>query len=383
VVSKKPLFTGKARPSVVQSQINVYEAALNRVRFIYQEFEGNVVVSNSGGKDSTVVVELAARVSAELGYGPAKVQWLDQECEFQATVDYQRYLAYEREDIHFDWYQVPFRIFNATNHDYPWLNVWGPGEEWMRDKEPTSIHENTFGTDRFAEVLEGMNTRGFYNDRPLAVLTGMRTEESPSRRVLMLSRPSYKWLTYSSGSWYSIMFNPIFDWTFRDVWKAIFDNGWAYNEHYNTLFRYGVPPKKMRVSNFTHESALASLHYLQEVEPETWERATRRLQGVSAFGHVGHAVVERLPYMFESWTEYVEYLIDNLCTEQYQKDMFYKLWRSIWVGLPRLPKEQAAQLMVGAVINNDLYGSNIKQVLVKQRQIYGKNGSYVPAEEKK
>src|SRR5690606_30974765 len=103
-----------------------------------------------------------------------------------------------------------------------------------------------------------------------AVLTGMRGEESPARRITMLSNPMYKWLTYSSGGNPYFMFSPIFDWTFRDVWKAIHDKGWKYNDHYNTMFRYGVPIRKMRVSNYTHESALPSLRYLQEAEPETW-----------------------------------------------------------------------------------------------------------------
>jgi predicted phosphoadenosine phosphosulfate sulfurtransferase len=121
----KPVIIGRARPAIVSS-VDVYTATLNRMRWIFDEFEGRVAVSNSGGKDSTVVLELAARVATELGCGPVKVQWLDQECEYQATVDYQRYIRNERPDIQFDWFQVPFRIFNATNHDYPWLNCSSP-----------------------------------------------------------------------------------------------------------------------------------------------------------------------------------------------------------------------------------------------------------------
>lgn len=364
----KPVFTGKARPAVVSGTMDVYESALNRIRYIYKEFDGQVWVSNSGGKDSTVILELAAIVSKELGYGPINVQWLDQECEFQATVDYQRWIMNEREDINFDWYQIPFRIFNATNHAYPWLNCWGEGEEWVRDKEPNSIHDNPFGTDRFYDILEGMNkVKG-----RVAVLSGMRGEESPARRLTLLSSPMYKWLTFSSGGNPYFMFSPIFDWSYRDVWKAIFSNDWRYNTHYDTMFQHGVAPRKMRVSNYTHESALPSLRYLQETEPETWERASRRLAGINAFGHIGSEKVTSLPYMFSSWKEYFEYLTDNLIDDEHNRTMMRRQAHKLDLGLPVMPEEDRAKIMANTVINNDLFGSTIDTFIVSNKRKWGK-----------
>lgn len=365
----KPVFTGKARPAVISDEQNVFEAALERIRFIYREFDGQVWISNSGGKDSTVILELAAMVSEELGYGPINVQWLDQECEFQATVDYQRYIMNERDDINFDWYQIPFRIFNATNHEYPWLNCWGEGEEWVRDKEPNSIHVNDFGTERFYEILEGMNIR----KGRVAVLSGMRGEESPSRRITLLSSPMYKWLTYSSGGSPYFLFSPIFDWTYRDVWKAIFDNNWRYNTHYDAMFRHGIPPRKMRVSNYTHENALPSLKWLQEVEPETWERASRRLAGINSFGHIGSEKINKLPYMFNSWQEYFDYLVDNLLTTDEHRTLMRKQEHKLKIGLPNMPEDDRARLMVNAVVNNDLYGSTIETFIVANKRKMGKS----------
>src|SRR5690606_5749057 len=110
-----PVFVGKARPKYVDTELNVYDAALGRIRWLFEEFDGKVSVSCSGGKDSTVVVELAAMVAKERGDLPLDVWWLDQETEFQATVDYMRYLMYERDDINLRWYQIPWRLENATD----------------------------------------------------------------------------------------------------------------------------------------------------------------------------------------------------------------------------------------------------------------------------
>ena len=374
VLGELPRFTGDARPQYIVPDYDVYQAAVDRIRWIFDEFDGKVMVTNSGGKDSTVIVEIAAMVAREKGHLPLRVMWLDQECEYQTTVDYQRYLMYERDDIDFRWYQIPFKLENATNLTDRYLNVWGEGEEWVRPKEPGSIHENIYGEEYFYEVLtaiQQMEWRG-------AVLDGMRCEESPARRLLMLANPHYKYITWSTlglgklaGRFKKtniMRFQPIFDWSYRDVWKAIYENDWRYNEHYDHLFHRGVPVRAMRVSNYHHEQSMHSLKWLQEVEPETWEQATRRLEGISTFGHLTNdQIPTELPYMFSSWEEYMNYLIDNLVPEEDGRETFRKQFQRM-IDAVEIEREYAASETIKAVLGGDYYGTSLQNFLVSHRK---------------
>ena len=67
---------------------NVVEAGLKRIERLFNEFP-NVIVSFSGGKDSTVTLALAYKVAKKLNRLPLKVMWLDQEAEWQV---YSRYI---------------------------------------------------------------------------------------------------------------------------------------------------------------------------------------------------------------------------------------------------------------------------------------------------
>ena len=73
------------------SNTNVFDAALDRIRYVFDNHP-NVYVSSSGGKDSTVVMELAFMIAKEKNKLPLNVAFLDQESEYEATVDYMRTL---------------------------------------------------------------------------------------------------------------------------------------------------------------------------------------------------------------------------------------------------------------------------------------------------
>ena len=69
---------------VFYKENNVFDEALARIRMLY-DYHDDVIVSMSGGKDSTVLFHLALMVAKERNRLPVKVFWLDQEAEWQAT----------------------------------------------------------------------------------------------------------------------------------------------------------------------------------------------------------------------------------------------------------------------------------------------------------
>jgi len=381
------LFSGKARPHYFLPG-TVWEAALKRTRWVFEEFEGRVSVSCSGGKDSTVVLELARIVARERGELPLHVHFLDQEAEYEATIEYMRRLRDDPE-IRLDWYQVPFRLFNASNHADNWSHVWDEDltdADYIRPREPGSIRVNDFldghgrVIDRFKALLGAINDRDGG-----ASLTGMRCEESPNRRVFMTSTASYKWATWASAgkpvknpasshprdARTHYLLHPVYDWSYRDVWHAIESNGWDYNRFYDLMFRYGVSTRAMRVSSFHHEESMGSLDYLQELEPKTWEAATRRYAGIGTYGHVGEDQYDermKLPYMFASWSEYFDHLVDKLIPDPEDAKRFIgqrdKARRAL-SGF--MDDEDIMPSICGSVIGNDVYGATTEKWIAAQK----------------
>ena len=83
----------------------------------------------------------------------------------------------------------------------------------------------------------------------------------------------------------------------------------------------------MRVSNLHHETAIQHLLIVQEIEPKTWNKITKKIEGANTIKHIqknSFTCPKELPYMFEDWKEYALYLAEKLIPEEEFRNKLYK-----------------------------------------------------------
>ncbi len=310
---------------------NVKDAAIERINYLFDEFE-NVVVGFSGGKDSTTVLNLALKVAEEKNRLPLSVLWIDQEAEWQGTVDYAK-KVFQDKRIKPYWFQMPMVITNNASSYHRFSYCWNEKEKdkWIHPQDEMSLKENKYGTERFHNLFEKIFAVEFKNQKS-CYLAGVRTEESPKRFVALTNVAAYKWITWGkvlNKKYEHYTFYPIYDWSYTDVWKYINENGIEYNKVYDGMYRHGITVQNMRISNLHHETSIQSLLLVQEIEPQTWNKIVDRIDGASSIKHIklnSFTCPKELPYMFADWEEYAYYLAENIIQEdKYRKQLFSKI----------------------------------------------------------
>jgi len=316
---------------MIYLETNVFDEALKRINMVFDDFD-DVIVSMSGGKDSTVLFNLTLRVATERNRLPLKVFWLDQEAEWQHTVDYMSGVMH-RPDVKPYWFQIPFDFTNSLSHQNNFLRVWDEEKSdiWVHPKSDISIKENPSNKHRFHDLVECL-PRYCTESENCAVLVGMRIDESLNRRMaLSFSSATFRgetWARNKKGN--TQILYPIYDFTADDVWTAIAKNHWEYNGVYDLQYRYGVDKQMMRVSALIHETAWHAIELLQEFEPKTYNRFVRRVKGTSTFNHAfdeGGIIPKTLPFAFKDWKEYRDYLLEHLVKPEYH-ELFLKRWKN-------------------------------------------------------
>jgi predicted phosphoadenosine phosphosulfate sulfurtransferase len=305
----------------------VLDAALDRIRYLFDEFPV-IIVSMSGGKDSTVCLELCISIAKEKNRLPIHVMWIDQEAEWQGTVNYMTEVMGRPEVIPM-WYQMPMVITNNASSYNRYAYCWDEKnkDKWIHPKNDISIKVNTYGKDRFHDLFAAIMQKDFSNKKA-CYIAGMRAEENPKRAMVLTRGVTYKGITWGkvlSKKNDHYTFYPIYDWSYTDVWKYIESTGSKYNKVYDQMFRFGIPVNGMRISNLHHETALKSLTEVQEIEPETWVRLQNRIDGANTIKQIkskSFTCPTTLPKAFESWKEYAYYLAENII----QEDEYRKKW---------------------------------------------------------
>lgn len=353
---------------------NVFEEALERIRMIF-DYHDDVIVSMSGGKDSTVLFNLALMVAKEKNRLPLKVFWLDQEAEWQHTVDYMESIM-RMPEVKPYWYQIPFDFTNSLSAKNNFLRVWDEKKEdkWIHPKSDISIKENPSKYYRFHDLVSYLPEYCTESDN-CAVLVGMRIQESLNRRMTIAYGKAYfRGETYCQKKRGKIqVFWAIYDFTNDDIWTAIAKNNWSYNSVYDLQYRWGVPKARMRVSALIHETSWYAIEMLQEFEQKTYNRFTSRVDGVSTFNHAfdeGGIIPKKLPFAFKDWKEYRDYLLIHITKPEYHQ-LFINRWKN-------QDGDEWYKVHVREIIINDIDGtlnSNAKSRIKKDNNS-GAGGKY-------
>ena len=271
--------------------MNVLDAALDRIHNLYSQFD-TVVVSFSGGKDSTTILNLCIEVATKIGRLPVEAVFIDEEALTDETIDYVRRVM-ALPTVNLKWYCLPVKHRNACSRTEIYWFPWDPDKKdlWVRPMPPegiTKLKNFTKGIDTHAEVIPMYY--GLKYGR-VADVTGLRAEESIRRRRMAENDRlecyiGEKPLESSKGNvWHCY---PIYDWKSEDVWLYAGLRGFDYNRVYDTYSAIGMPLIKQRVAPPWGEEPLRSLHQYAECAPELWAKMINRVPGCNTAARYGN-----------------------------------------------------------------------------------------------
>lgn len=314
---------------------DVLEAAIDRFAFMFREFD-QVYLSVSGGKDSSVMMQLARRVAEDLD-ASFDILFVDLEAQYKATIEQMQTLIDNSEHVLGDMYWVclPLSLRNAVSQIQPKWTCWNRDEreKWVREPPDTEYvltegnHPFGFFEPRmeFEEFIDEF-ARWFANKHGGVTGAGIaiRSNESLNRFRSLISDTKQR---YDGKNWttqvrvndeYLAVYNayPIYDWTVEDVWGFVSKYDLPYNDVYELLWKNGVPLSKQRICQPYGDDQRNGLDQFRALEPETWEKVLNRVSGVN-FGNIyartsllGEFGSEKPDHL--SWEEYAVFLLESV-----------------------------------------------------------------------
>ena len=314
---------------VYKSQ-NVYDASIERIDFIFNNFE-RIYLSFSGGKDSGVMLNLvldymrAHGITRKVG-----IQILDNEANYSYSLQFmRRILEANRELLDIYWCCLPITLpCTVSQYQIDW-QCWGEEdkERWVRPMPEqdyiVNIHNHPFDWfeenmlyDKFWDGFAEWYSQG----KRCANLIGIRASESLNRFRAIMNEDKQTlfgmaWTKKNTEHTYNCY--PIYDWRTEDVWVANARNDWDYNKLYDVFYRAGVPVSKMRVASPFMSESKSSLGLYRVIDSECWARLCARVGGanfVATYGKQLNYNSFKLP-PGHTWKSFVKFLLATLPKE--------------------------------------------------------------------
>jgi predicted phosphoadenosine phosphosulfate sulfurtransferase len=317
--------------------IDVYEAAKARLRLVFQNFE-RVCVAFSGGKDSSVTLQLALEIGREMGRLPIDALFIDLEGQYRSTIDHVTEM-FGSPDVRPWWLCLPINLRNASSLREPYWCAWEPDCEadWIRPMpdHPSVIRNQAYFPFyqyrmEFEELVPAFG-EWLSKDVPTAFLVGIRSDESLNRYLAVKQRAKIKkraWRIPGTGvavPWSSkdrpesraVSFFPIYDWRFEDIWRYTHEKQHPYNRIYDDMYRVGIPFSHMRICQPYGDDQRKGLDLFHQIEPETWFRVVQRVEGANYAARycrqkfLGYRGGLGLPPTFSTWRQYSDFLLHS------------------------------------------------------------------------
>ncbi|MFJ5926524.1 DUF3440 domain-containing protein [Kitasatospora sp. NPDC092948] len=340
---------------------SVHEETLRRVRRTFADFP-NVYVSFSGGKDSGVVLEIAANEARRLGRALG-VLIVDLEAGYRATEDFVRTMLVRHADVLEPyWVCLPLNMRNAVSSIDPQWTCWDPEarDRWVRPAPAGAVTDPAFfdfyakhtadnvtpdGGGRYMEFEEFVPAFGHWyaarhGNRLTACLVGIRSDESLNRyrTIATLKKRTHeglRWTTRISGGPNLYNTYPIYDWQTRDIWiyNGRFDV--PYNRIYDLMHQAGLTIHSMRLCQPYGDDQKLGLWLYHILEPRTWSRVVARVSGANfgakystKTGNISGRITITCPDGM-TWFSYAQYLL-NTMPEQTAEHFRNKIARFIF-----------------------------------------------------
>lgn len=324
----------------IYKDINVYDAAINRYDIILNEFD-NYYVSVSGGKDSSIMLQLMAQEARKYGK-KFSVLYIDLEAQYQATIGHINALIDATKDVVENWYwcALPLSLRNAVSAIQPKWICWDKKdkEKWVREyptkrKDVVLVTEDSL-PDGWDWFFRGMEFEEFilwfakwFNEThggKTAAGIGIRSDESLNRFRTIVSDKKERYKNYS---WTTRVhckskvlncwnFFPLYDWRTEDDWTAVAKLSLLFNPIYELMYKNGLSIYEQRLCQPYGDDQRKGLDQYRTLEPETWEKVLNRVEGVN-FGNIycrtsllGNIKSEKPDNL--TWEQYAVFLLESI-----------------------------------------------------------------------